>query len=210
MNAETPQAPPPPGSDGIPLVGETLSFASNPFRFIDERLARHGLAFRSNVLGRKTVVFAGPDAAGQFIDDRVIMREGSMPPHVQELFGGRSLPLLDGEVHKGRKLVVLQAFTREALAAYLPTIQSTIERYFESWVAATDVRWLSEMKRLAIEVICRTVIGMVRCMVRTSWRPSSKRCARQRFALATTSAGMVTTDRHAPKPTPCTCRSPRR
>ena len=157
----TPQSNPlPPGRDGVPLLGETLAFAKNPFRFIEERLARHGRVFRSNVLGRKTAVVAGADAAGRFIDSSVVMREGSMPPHVQELFGGRSLPLLDGEVHRARKSVVLQAFTRSALAAYLPVIQSTVERYFVEWTNAGEIGWLEEMKRLSIEVICTTVIGM--------------------------------------------------
>jgi len=150
----------PPGRDGMPLLGETLSFAKNPFRFIEERLATHGRIFRSNVLGRKTAVIAGADAAGRFIDAGVIMREGSMPPHVQELFGGRSLPLLDGDVHAGRKRLVLAAFDRASLAAYLPTIQQTMERYFTSWRSAGEIRWLDEMKRLAIEVICTAVIGM--------------------------------------------------
>jgi hypothetical protein len=89
------ETPAPPGKNGLPLLGETLSFAKNPFRFIEERLSTHGRIFRSHVLGRKTAVVAGPEAAGQFIDPNVIMREGAMPPHVQELFGGRSLPLLD-------------------------------------------------------------------------------------------------------------------
>jgi len=150
----------PPGADGLPLLGETLSFAKNPFRFIEQRLARHGRVFRSSVLGRKTVVISGPEAAGHFIDTSVVMREGSMPPHIQELFGGRSLPLLDGDVHRGRKSVVLQAFSRTAMAAYLPGIQSTTERYFERWAASGEIGWLEEMKRLAIEVICTTVIGM--------------------------------------------------
>ena len=150
----------PPGRDGLPLLGETLSFAKNPFRFIEERLAAHGRLFRSNVLGRKTVVVAGAEAAGQFIDPSIIMREGSMPPHVQELFGGRSLPLLDGETHAARKRVVLQAFTRDALAAYLPVMQNRIETYFKTWAAGGEIRWLDELKRLAIEVICTTIIGM--------------------------------------------------
>jgi cytochrome P450 len=150
----------PPGKDGLPLLGETLAFAKNPFRFIDERLAAHGRVFRSNVLGRKTVVLAGADAAGHFIDNRIVMREGAMPPHVQELFGGRSLPLLDGEVHAERKRIVLQAFTREAMTAYLPIIQSTVERYFRAWSNEAEIRWLDEMKRLSIEVICSTVLGM--------------------------------------------------
>ncbi|HEX3578414.1 MAG TPA: hypothetical protein VHY33_07610 [Thermoanaerobaculia bacterium] len=86
------ETPPPPGRNGLPLLGETLSFAKNPFRFIEERLAANDRIFRSHVLGRKAAVMAGPEAAGAFIDPNVIMREGAMPPHVQELFGGRSLP----------------------------------------------------------------------------------------------------------------------
>jgi len=110
----------PPGRDGIPVLGETLTFVKNPFRFIEDRLAAHGRVFRSSILGRKTAIVAGPDAAGRFIDANVVMREGSMPPHVQELFGGRSLPLLDGETHRIRKQLVNQAFTRPAIAACLP------------------------------------------------------------------------------------------
>jgi cytochrome P450 len=151
---------PPPGHDGLPLLGETLSFAKNPFRFIEERLALHGRIFRSNVLGRKTAVVSGPEAAGHFIDPNVIMREGAMPPHVQELFGGRSLPLLDGEVHSTRKKLVNQAFNRAAMAAYLPIIEQTVERYFRAWPAAGELRWLDELKRQAVEVICTTVMGM--------------------------------------------------
>src|SRR5439155_7728272 len=150
-------APLPPGRGGLPLLGETLAFAKNPFRFLDERLAAHGRIFRTNVLGRKTVVVAGPEAAGRFIDGSVVIREGSMPPHVQELFGGRSLPLLDGEAHRARKKIINQAFNRAAMTAYLPIIQQTVEQYFESWPAAGEIRWLDELKRLSIEVICMTV-----------------------------------------------------
>jgi len=152
--------PLPPGREGLPLLGETLAFAKNPFAFIDERLKRHGRIFRSRVLGRDAVVIAGPEAAGTFIDSNVVERGGSMPPHVQEIFGGRSLPLLDGDVHRGRKSVVVQAFTRAALTSYLPAMQASVERFFGKWTASGEFRWLDEMKALSIEVICRNVLGM--------------------------------------------------
>lgn len=150
----------PPGSGGLPLLGETLAFAKNPFAFIDERLAKFGPIFRTRVLGRNTVVVAGPDAAGRFIDPTAIMREQSMPPHVQQLFGGRSLPLLDGDAHRDRKGVVMHAFSRAALTSYLPPMQASIERAFERWAGGGEMRWLDELKRLAIEVICSNIIGM--------------------------------------------------
>src|SRR4051794_16755778 len=152
--------PLPPGRTGLPLLGETLAFAKNPFAFIDERLARHGRIFRSRVLGRDTVVVAGPEAAGKFIDNDVVQREGSMPPHVQQIFGGRSLPLLDGDTHRGRKSVVVEAFTRSALTSYMPQMQASVERLFETWAKSGEIRWLDEMKRLSIEVICANVLGM--------------------------------------------------
>jgi cytochrome P450 len=160
MEPSTARSPLPPGRNGLPLLGETLAFARNPFRFIDERLAAHGNVFRSHVLGRPTVVIAGPDATAHFIDPQLVMREGSMPPHIQELFGGRSLPLLDGDAHRARKILVLQGLSREALAACLPAMQSIVEGAFERWAGQGEIRWLEELKQLAIEVICTTVIGM--------------------------------------------------
>ena len=47
-----PDSPSPPGSDGLPLVGETLAFASNPFGFCSARVAEHGAVVRSEVAGR--------------------------------------------------------------------------------------------------------------------------------------------------------------
>lgn len=153
----------PPGQDGLPLLGETLDFAKNPFGFIEKRLAANGgRVFRSHVLGRKTAVIAGADAAGRFIDASVVMREGSMPPHVQELFGGRSLPLLDGDVHAARKLEVLKAFSREALASYLPQIEKVTKDYFADWTKAGEIGWVDELKKLSIEIICSVIIGMPR------------------------------------------------
>lgn len=152
----------PPGRDGLPLLGETLPFAKNPFRFIEERLKQHGRLFRTFVLGRKTAVITGPDAAGSFIDPSLVMREGSMPPHVQELFGGRSLPLLDGEIHAARKREVLKAFSREALASYLPLIEKTTDDYFARWTNEQEIDWADELKKLSIEIICAAIIGMPR------------------------------------------------
>lgn len=150
----------PPGSTGLPLLGETLAFAKNPFRFIDERLAKHGRIFRSRLLGRDAVVISGPDAAGRFIDDTKVERTNSMPPHVQEIFAGRSLPLLDGDAHRERKAAVNRAFGRDAMEAYLPQMQSIIDAALRSWSNAGEIRWLDELKRLAIEVICTTIIGL--------------------------------------------------
>ena len=152
-------APLPPGSAGLPLLGETLPFLKDGFGFCASRAARYGPIFRTRILGRPTAVLAGPDASGRFIDSEV-QRAGAMPPHVQELFGGISLPLLDGDPHLSRKTFILQAFTRDALGSYLPEIERLVGEALDRWTTRPEVVWVPELRRLAIEVICATVMGI--------------------------------------------------
>ena len=51
----------PPGSLGLPLIGETLSFLTDP-NFIDKRQKLYGSIFKTQILGRPTVTAIGPDA----------------------------------------------------------------------------------------------------------------------------------------------------
>jgi cytochrome P450 len=152
--------PLPAGKSGLPLLGETLTFIRNGFGFVEERARRYGPIFRTRILGRDTAIIVGPDASGEFINTRHVQREGAMLPHIQELFGGRALPVLDGEEHSERKHFVLAAFGRDAVASYVPKIQRLISSYVSRWTQAKEIRWLDEMKRLSLEMICDTVMGM--------------------------------------------------
>lgn len=153
-------APLPPGSTGLPLVGETLDFMKDPFGFVEQRIAKHGPVFRTSVLGRPTVVLAGPEAAARFVDERLIERAGSMPFNVREIFAGVSLPLLDGEAHRTRKRLVMHAFGRDALAAYLPAIQARVEATLAAWTTRPEVRGIDALKRLAIEIIATDFLSL--------------------------------------------------
>ncbi len=53
--------PLPPGSSGLPLIGETLSFVFDK-NFADKRIKKYGKIFRTNILGQPTVVMSGTDA----------------------------------------------------------------------------------------------------------------------------------------------------
>jgi cytochrome P450 len=154
------QAPLPPGRRGIPYLGEVTAFLKDGFGFVEQRTRRHGPVFRTKIMGRPTVVICGPDASGQFIDQTLIQRDGAMLPHIQTLFGGRALPVLDGDEHRERKAFVMAAFTREALSGYLPEMQRLVRTALESWAAEPELRWLDGFKRLALETICTTILGL--------------------------------------------------
>ncbi|MCA9726779.1 MAG: cytochrome P450 [Candidatus Eisenbacteria bacterium] len=155
------QAPLPPGTRGLPGIGETLPFLRDGFGFIEERLARHGPVFRTNLLGKNAVVIAGPDASRAWIDPEKVERDRAMPANVQEIFGGRSLPLLDDAEHRARKQQVLAGFNHAALADYASQMQPLMRTALESWSdPGAPTRGVDALKRLAIDVIGRNVLGL--------------------------------------------------
>lgn len=154
-------APLPPAGRWFPVIGETLAFLAKPFEFIENRVAAHGPIFRTHLLGKPTVILAGGQTAGIFADEQITMRDGSIPDHVRELFGGRSLGLLDGAEHATRKRQILAAFVPEALPAYLPAMQSLVEKTIASWAAKGEaIECIAELKRLAIAAIATNVVSM--------------------------------------------------
>src|SRR6185436_7982588 len=152
----------PPGRSGLPWIGETRPFLADGFGFCAERVARFGPVFRTRILGRETVVISGPEATAAFNDDERILRSGAMVPHVAELMGKISLPLLDGAEHRRRKDFVLAGFTPEAYAAYLPSIEREVAGALAAWAASGEVGAVVETKRLALETICVCILGIPR------------------------------------------------
>lgn len=153
-------APLPPGGPWFPLIGETLSFLASPFDFIDRRVKSHGPIFRTHLLGKSTVILAGGETASVFSDEKTCKRDGSMPDHVRELFGGRSLPLLDGAEHVTRKRQVLAALVPETFADYLPDMQAIIERTLADAAGKGPIDGIAALKRLAISIIAKNIVGM--------------------------------------------------
>jgi cytochrome P450 len=152
--------PLPPGNRAFPLLGETLAFLKDAFAFVASRVEKHGPVFRTHLLGQTTVILAGPQVSDVFLDQERTERDGSMPGHVRELFGGRSLPLLDGDEHRARKQQVLAAFVRDAMPGYLPAMQAIIEASLAKWAARGEISGTAELQRLAITVIANNMVGI--------------------------------------------------
>ena len=156
--------PLPPGSNGLPLLGETLAFAKNPFAFIGQRRARFGDVFRTSILGKPTVFIAGPKHVPTWLDPTKIQREGAMPSNLMALFGGSPdiVPLLDGQAHAQRKRSLLAAFSPEGIASYLPGLQARIEALLSTWLAKGQGPVTAELRTLAIESLAGAMFGLER------------------------------------------------
>ncbi len=144
----------PPGSTGLPALGETLPFVKDSFAFVQDRRARYGRVFRTSLLGRPTVVLVGPEPIEAFYDPANVMRAGANPANIQTLFGGPSvINALDGTAHARRRQLVSAALSRDAVEAYLPTMTRSVDAAFARWVNAGEFGWSEELERLGIETL---------------------------------------------------------
>lgn len=148
-----------PGSSGLPLVGESLKFLAGPYAFFRDRTATHGDVFRTHLLGEPCAVVSGPAAAALFVDHDKVQRERSQPPNVFALFAGPSVPHLDGDAHRDRKAILMQAFSRSALEGYLPGLTALVEGAFARWAGQGETRWMDELQRLSVEAVCGAFLG---------------------------------------------------
>jgi len=150
-----PSSPPrPPGSTGLPGIGETLEFVKDPFTFIRKRRARYGRVFRTSLLGRPMAILIGPEPLEAFYDPANVVRKGANPANIQTLFGGTGvINALDGTAHAMRKQSVSAALSREAIETYVPTMTRFADAAFARWASAGEIALIDELKRLAIETL---------------------------------------------------------
>jgi retinoid hydroxylase len=151
--------PLPPGSFGLPLVGESLQFIFDR-DFATKRMEKHGRIFKTNILGKPTVVMSGVEANKFILStgfDHFNWRDG-WPNSFRELLG-ESLFLQEGEEHQRNRRLLMPAFHGKALVNYVDTICEITEWYLQKWETLGEFTWLWEFKQLTFEIASIILIG---------------------------------------------------
>ncbi|NER79691.1 MAG: cytochrome P450 [Leptolyngbya sp. SIO1D8] len=161
MTAASPvhDCPLPPGSFGLPWIGETLNFLFDT-QFANKRQARYGSIFKTHLLGRKAAVMMGPEA-NQFMlsthFDHFSWRDG-WPETFRELLG-ESLFLQEGEQHRRNRKLLMPAFHGPALEGYFDIMVTLTQQYLARWQKLDTFAWFEEMKQLTFEIASVLLIG---------------------------------------------------
>lgn len=157
----TPSTKPlPPGTFGLPVIGETLKFASQS-DYLQERFDEYGTSIiRSHILFKPTAIMRGA-AANRFILQTGFDHftwGGGWPVTFRKILG-RSLFLQDGDEHKQKRKLLMPAFHREALKNYLTTMETTTRRYLKQWESLGEFAWFEQNKRLTFEIASTLLLG---------------------------------------------------
>jgi retinoid hydroxylase len=151
--------PLPPGKSGLPWIGESIAFLTDP-DFAAKRRQQYGAIFRTHIIGRPTVVMSGA-AANKFIlsthFDKFSWRDG-WPDNFKELLGA-SLFLQEGAEHQRNRRLLMPAFHGKALTNYVATMNEITDRYLDRWEQMGDLTWFPELKNLTFEIASVLLIG---------------------------------------------------
>lgn len=149
----------PPGNFGLPVIGETLSFFSDP-NFTKKRYQKYGSIFKTNLAGKPTVVMVGPEAAEFLLASHMecfSWRQG-WPKNFKVLLG-ESLFLMDGEEHRQKRRLMMPAFHGPALVNYLNSMSEITVKYLQTWVNKKELTWLEEFKKLTFDIASTLLLG---------------------------------------------------
>ncbi|MBE9035100.1 cytochrome P450 [aff. Roholtiella sp. LEGE 12411] len=149
----------PPGSYGLPLLGETIPLAMDIHSFYRKRVKKYGPVFKTHLFGKPVIAFNGPEAFTFFLNQEYFTRENASPHPIKELLDWDALPLLDGDEHRRRKRIILQAFTPEAFDQYIPSIEQTATYYLGRWEKLGSFTWLTEYRKLSASLTNALFIG---------------------------------------------------
>ncbi|MGF1490834.1 MAG: cytochrome P450 [Prochloraceae cyanobacterium] len=148
----------PPGSFGLPLIGETLSFFNDP-NFLDKRLKKYGSVFKTHIFGRPTVFMTGADANVFILTNENKYFSTVWPRSTTILLGVNSVSTQQGSLHSNRRKILYQAFQPRALENYVSTMKKITNSYLETWSKMGNFTWYPELRSYTFDIACKLLVG---------------------------------------------------
>ncbi len=143
--------PEPPGENGLPFIGETIAFFSDP-DFNQKRQTKYGKIYKTNVFGSPTVMMIGAEANTFLFRNENKYVVSTWPKSTRILLGKQSLAVNNGSFHTSRRKLLYQAFQPRALASYIPTMEQITDTYLEKWSQMKTLTWYPELRDYTFDI----------------------------------------------------------
>ncbi|WCJ26180.1 Cytochrome P450 87A3 [Euphorbia peplus] len=154
----------PPGTMGLPLLGETLQFfspnTSNDIpAFIEKRMNKYGPIFYTNLVGRPLVVTADPDLNHFIFQQEEKMFHSWYPDTFTEILGQQNVGSLHGFLYKYLKNMALHLFGHESLKRMLPDVQLEASRRLQRWSQQNTVELKEATASMIFDLTAKKLIS---------------------------------------------------
>ncbi|GAV86745.1 p450 domain-containing protein, partial [Cephalotus follicularis] len=155
----------PPGSLGLPLIGETIQFlipskSIDMTSFIKKRKMKYGKLFKTNLVGRPVVVSLDPD-----FNHYVLQQEGKLVElwymdSFGKLLNSDVTAAVTGYIHKYLRNLVLNHFGPEALKGnVISQLEETIDRKLQVWSKLPEFEVKKNSASMIFDITARMMFG---------------------------------------------------
>ncbi|XVF33398.1 hypothetical protein REPUB_Repub17cG0165200 [Reevesia pubescens] len=155
----------PPGSMGLPIIGETLEFFCSYYKddippFLSKRIRRYGPVFRTNLVGQNMIVSTDPE-----INYNIFQQENKSflilyTESFMKIFGEESLLVHHGNVHKFLKNLILRLVSPENLKAkVLSGMDEATRMHLGSWASIGNIDVKEGTSKMIFEYFTKILIG---------------------------------------------------
>ncbi|KEH27443.1 cytochrome P450 family protein [Medicago truncatula] len=154
----------PPGSMGLPLLGESLQFFSPNTScdippFIRKRMKRYGPIFKTNLVGRPVVVSTDPD-----LNYFIFQQEGKIfqswyPDTFTEIFGQQNVGSLHGFMYKYLKNMMLNLFGPESLKKMISEVEQAACRTLQQASCQDSVELKEATETMIFDLTAKKLIS---------------------------------------------------
>ncbi|UPM44350.1 cytochrome P450 [Halocatena salina] len=147
----------PPGPNGLPLIGNTISFLHGGLDFAD-RLTEHGDVVRYTALGETFVVVSDP----QLIESVLVSRndefwKGSFEVELGRLLAPNGLVFTEGEQWQTHRSLLQPEFTPERLRSHEASIRAVVSAAASEWSAEETIDLRTACSKLTLSILANTL-----------------------------------------------------
>ncbi|MBN3277531.1 CP26A protein, partial [Polyodon spathula] len=154
------QSPLPPGTMGLPFLGETLQMVLQRRKFLQMKRQKYGFIYKTHLFGNPTVRVMGAENVRQILMGEHKLVAVQWPASVRTILGSGSLSNLHDSQHKNRKKVIMKAFSTDSFQHYIPVIEEEVRSAVSEWQEnCSCVLVYPEVKRLMFRIAMRILLG---------------------------------------------------
>ncbi|KAI3680546.1 hypothetical protein L6452_35319 [Arctium lappa] len=158
----------PPGSLGLPLIGQSLGLlkamkANKVEEWFQEGITKHGPIWKTGLFGYPTVVLHGPAANKFFYTCDGSVLRSTQPPSISRIVGSKNIIELVNNDHKRVRGALVSFLRLEVLKQYVAKVDEEIQYHLQMhWVGKHEVQVQTVIKSLTFNVICSLLFGIER------------------------------------------------
>ncbi|XP_045189024.2 cytochrome P450 26A1-like [Mercenaria mercenaria] len=150
----------PPGSMGLPLIGESIEFVQKKVEFFKEKHIQYGKVFKTCLFGKSIIRVYGSDNIRKIIQGENKIVRSSYPTSVRKLIGTQSISMSHGDTHKSKKRELMKYLSPEFFHNHTPVLARAIADRIEQWCKKPEIDLYQECQKLFIELAAKFLVNI--------------------------------------------------